>query len=144
MMGKMGYDLQIAHMNEKELKFSQDAVVNYKKISEVVWYGNMFRLVSPYEGNRAVVMYAGESKSKAILFSYNLNSRFREAFNPVRLRGLDEAKKYKVEEINLFPETKSRFPFQWKTFSGDYLMKVGLNVSGPDALTSSVFEITGL
>ncbi len=142
MMGKMGYDIQIAHLNDKELKFSQDAVVNYKRISDVVWYGNMFRLVSPYEGNRAVAMYVNYAKSKAILFSYNLNSRFREAFNTVKLRGLDESKKYKIEEINLFPDTKSKFPFQGKTFSGDYLMKVGLSVSGSEALTSSVFEIT--
>lgn len=142
MMGKMGYDIQVAHLNEKELKFSQDAVVNYKRISETVWYGNMFRLVSPYEGNRAVAMYANEAKSKAVLFSYNLNTRYRQAFNPVRLRGLDETKKYKIEEINLFPDTKSRFPFNGKTFSGDFLMKVGLNVSGSEALTSYVFEIS--
>ncbi len=144
MMGKLGYDIQIAHLNEKELKFSQDAVINYNRISGVVWYGNMYRLISPYEGNRAVVIYTNESKSKAVLFSYNLNIRYREAFNLVKLRGLDETKNYKIEEINLFPDTKSRFPFQGKTFSGEYLMKVGLNVSGSDALSSSVFEITAL
>jgi len=142
MMGKMGYDIQLAHLNEKELKFSQDAVVNYKKISDIIWYGNMYRLASPYEGNRAVVLFSNESKTSAVLFSYNLNTRFREAFNQVKLRGLDEAKNYKVEEINLFPDTKSRFQFQGKTFSGDYLMKVGLNVSGSEALSSYVFEIT--
>ncbi len=142
MMGKMGYDIQLAHLNEKELKFSQDAVVNYKKISDLVWYGNMYRLASPYEGNRAVVLFSDEAKSRAVLFSYNLNTRFRETFNLVKLRGLDESKNYKVEEINLFPDTKSRFQFQGKTFSGDYLMKVGLNVSGSEALSSYVLEIT--
>ena len=142
MMGKMGYDIQLAHLNEKELKFSQDAVVSYKKFSDIIWYGNMYRLVSPYEGNRAVVLFSDEAKAKVVLFSYNLNTRYREAFNLVKLRGLDEAKNYKVEEINLFPDTKSRFPFNGKTFSGDYLMKVGLNVSGSEALSSYVLEIT--
>jgi len=142
MMGKMGYDIQLAHLNEKELKFSQDAVVNYKKISDIIWYGNMYRLASPYEGNRAVVLFSNEAKTRAVLFSYNLNTRYREAFNQVKLRGLDESKNYKVEEINLFPDTKSRFQFQGKTFSGDYLMKVGLNVSGSEALSSYVLEIT--
>ncbi len=142
MMGKMGFDIQVAHLNEKEFKFCRNAVVNYNRISEVVWYGNLYRLVSPYEGNRAVLMYANEAKSKAILFSYNLNTRFREAFNPVKLRGLDETKRYKVEEINIFPETKSKFKSQGKFFSGDYLMKVGLNVSDGEALSSSIFEIT--
>jgi alpha-galactosidase len=144
MMGKMGYDIQLAHLNEKELKFSQDAVVNYKKISEIVWYGNMYRLVSPYDGNRAVVLFSNEAKTKSVLFNYNLNSRFREAFNLVRLRGLDENKSYKIQEINLFPDAKSKFPFCGKVFSGDYLMKVGLNVSGSEALSSSVFEISAL
>lgn len=144
MMGKMGYDIQVAHLTDKELKFSQYAVVNYKRISELVWFGNLHRLASPYDENRAVLMYTNETKSKAVLFAYNLNLRFREFFNPVKLRGLDETKNYKVEEINLFPDTKSRFSFNGKTFSGDFLMKAGLNVSGSDALTSSVFEITAL
>ncbi|HEY5510248.1 MAG TPA: alpha-galactosidase [Prolixibacteraceae bacterium] len=142
MMGKMGYDIQLAHLNEKELKFSQDAIVNYKKISDIIWYGNLYRLASPYEGNRAVVQFSNEAKTRAVLFSYNLNTRYREAFNLVKLRGLDEAKNYKIEEINLFPDTKSRFQFQGKTFSGDYLMKMGLNVSGSEALSSYVLEIT--
>ncbi len=142
MMGKLGYDIQVAHLNEKELKFSQDAVVNYKRISDLVWFGNLYRLASPYEGNRAVLLYSNEAKTKAVLFSYNLNTRYREAFNLVKLRGLDETKKYQIEEINLFPDTKSRFPFNKKTYSGDFLMKVGLNVSGSEALSSSIFEIT--
>jgi len=141
MMGKMGYDIQLAHLNEKELKFSQDAIVNYKNISDIIWYGNLYRLASPYEGNRAVVQFSNEAKSKAIVFSYNLNTGYREAFNLVKLRGLDENKNYRIEEINLFPDTKSRFPFNEKIFSGDYLMKIGLSVSGSEALTSSVFEL---
>lgn len=142
MMGKMGYDIQIAHWNDKELKFSQDALVNYKRINEIVWYGNLHRLVSPYEANRAVLMYVNDAKSKAVLFSYTLNARFHEVFNLVKLRGLDASKSYKVEEINLFPDSKSKFNGQGKIFSGDYLMKVGLSVSNNQALTSSVFEIT--
>ena len=142
MMGKLGYDIQVSHFNEKELKFSQNAIIAYKGISDLVWYGNLYRLASPYEGNRAVLMYSNNDKTKAVLFSYTLNIRFKESFNLVKLRGLDENKNYKVEEINLFPDTKSKFPFQGKVFSGDYLMKVGLNVSGFDALSSSVIQIT--
>ena len=96
-MGKMGYDIQLAHLSDKELKFSQDAVVTYRNISETIWNGNMYRLVSPYEGNRAVVLFSNDDKSKAVLFNYNLNSRFREAFNLVRLRGLKENCNYRVQ-----------------------------------------------
>jgi alpha-galactosidase len=142
LMGKLGYDMQVAHMSDKELKFSQDAIIKYKAIRDIIWYGNLFRLASPYEGNRAVFQYVNELKSKAIVFSYSLNTRFREAFIPVKLRGLDGTKNYKVEEINLFPDTKSRLSFNGKTFSGDYLMKAGLSVSGSEAMSSVVLEIS--
>ncbi|MEI8085063.1 MAG: alpha-galactosidase [Paludibacter sp.] len=142
MMGKMGYDIQISHFSDKELKFSQDAVINYKRISDLVWFGNMYRLVSPYEGERAVLMYSNDSKTKAVLFSYTLNTLFKEIHQKVKLRGLDETKKYKVKEINLFPDTKSKFAEDGQSFSGDYLMKIGLSVSPNTPLTSNVYEIT--
>ena len=142
MMGKMGYDIQISHFNDNELKFSQEAVKNYKRISDLVWFGTMYRLESPYEGNRAVLMFSNEVKTKAVLFNYTLNTRFGEVFNRVKLRGLAADRNYKIQEINLFPGTKSRFADDGKTFSGDYLMKVGLLVSSNGALSSSVFEIT--
>lgn len=142
MMGKAGYDIQIAHLNEKELKFSQEALVNYRSFRNLVWFGNLFRLASPYDENRAVLMYADEAQTKAVLFNYSLTTRYKESFTPVKLRGLDATKRYKVEEVNLFPDTKSRFPFQGKSFSGEFLMKVGLNVSGSDAMSSNVLLIT--
>jgi alpha-galactosidase len=148
MMGKMGYDIEVEKFTPNELKFSQDAIKNYKRLQNVIWHGDLYRLVSPYEENRAVLMYVSENKSKAVLFSYTMNARFGENFNTVRLQGLDPNKTYKVEEINIFPEEKKGFPgmppFRQgsKSYTGDYLMKVGMNVSMPWALSSSVYEIS--
>ena len=142
MMGKLGYDINVGKMTPEELEFSQQAVKNYKRLSPVIWQGDQYRLISPYEENRAVLMYVDNNKDKAVLFSYNLHSRFREVFTRVKLQGLDPQKNYKVEETNLFPGTKSHFPEQGKTFTGDYLMNEGITVSPGKALTSAVFEIT--
>jgi alpha-galactosidase len=143
MMGKMGYDIQVNGLSEKELKFSQDAIANYKRLSDVIWHGDLYRLVSPYDENRAVLMYVNSSKNKALLFAYTLNSRFGEKFNQVRLQGLNPAKTYKIQEINVSSEGRRFGPSEsGKSYSGDYLMKIGLNVSSGAALTSSVFEIT--
>ena len=57
MMGKMGYDIQINELTEKELKFSQNAISEYKRLSDVIWHGDLYRLISPYDENRAVLMY---------------------------------------------------------------------------------------
>ncbi len=44
----------------------------------------------------------------------------------MRLKGLDPQKKYQVEEINIYPGSKSSLN-QGQVYSGDYLMKIGLN-----------------
>jgi len=142
MMGKMGYDIMLSHMTDKELKFSQKSIETYKHINDLVWFGNLSRLVSPYDGERAVLMYSNESKTKAILFSYTLNTLFKEIYQKVKLRGLVASKNYTVNEINLFPDTKSKFAEDGQYFSGDYLMKIGLSVSPNTPLTSNVYEIT--
>ncbi|WP_114781911.1 alpha-galactosidase [Botryobacter ruber] len=144
MMGKMGYDIKVSSMTPQEIEFSREAVKTYKKLSPVIWTGDLFRLVSPYEENRAVLMYTSEDKNKAVLFNYILNTRHKEKLAPVKLQGLDPAKRYIVQEVNMLPGTQSQNPAHGKTYSGEYLMKVGMNLS-PGRLTpvtSNIFEIT--
>lgn len=140
MMGKMGYDIQVKGLTAPELQFSQQAVRDYKRLSEVIWKGDLYRLVSPYRENRAVLMYVSENKNKAVLFSYTMNSRFGETLNKVKLEGLNPQKNYKINEINVVG--KPSFGDNGKTFSGDYLMNEGLNVTTGKPLTSMVLEIT--
>jgi alpha-galactosidase len=143
MMGRMGYDINVKNMSDAELHFSQQAVKNYKRLNDVIWFGDLYRLESPYESNRAVLMYVNDAKTKSVLFNYMLSTRYKEIFNKVKLQGLDAAKRYKVEETNLMEGSKSTFPDNGKTFSGDYLMTVGLTlITKPTPQTSSVIEIT--
>lgn len=144
MMGKMGYDIRVNNFTKQELQFSNEAVKTYRRISDVIWFGDLYRLISPYEESRAVLMYMSENKSKGILFNYNMNVRRKDIFSRVVLQGLDPAKKYRITEINLFPETKSTQPDNDKVFSGEYLMKIGLNLTPGrvNSLTSNIFEIT--
>jgi alpha-galactosidase len=144
MMGKMGYDIRVENFTADELKFSNEAVKTYKRISDVVWKGDLYRLVSPYESNRAVLMYVSADKNRSVLFNYHLNTRRQDIFNRVLLQGLDPQKNYRLKEINLYPETKSTQPDDGKVFSGSYLMNVGLQLAPGRAnpLTSNIYEIT--
>jgi alpha-galactosidase len=143
MMGKMGYDIRVDNFTPQELQFSNEAVKTYKRVSDVIWYGDLYRLVSPYEENRAVLMYVSENKSKAILFNYHLNTRRRDIFSRVKLQGLDPKKKYRLREINLFPGIKSAQPDNEKILTGESLMTLGLNLAPGrlNALTSNVYEL---
>jgi alpha-galactosidase len=144
MMGKMGYDIRVDEMTENELKFSQNAVADYKRLSDVILKGDLYRIISPYEENRAVMMYVNDAKTKAVLFGYTLNSRYGESFNRVRLQGLDPEKTYKIQEINISTEGRRGFGMteSGRSYTGDYLMKVGLNVGSATPLTSVVYEIS--
>ncbi|WP_199119296.1 alpha-galactosidase [Pedobacter sp. ASV28] len=143
MSGKLGYDINVAEFTKDELAFSQQAVRNYKNLSVVIQQGNLYRLVSPYQSNRAVLMYADSSKSNAVLFAYNLNSRYRTYYDLVKLEGLDPQKKYKLTEINLMPNAKSQLSYNDKIYTGEYLMNIGIEVNKkyPEPLTSVVLEI---
>jgi alpha-galactosidase len=143
MMGKLGYDIKVSKMTDEELQFSKQAVKNYNRLSNTIWFGDLYRIISPYEENRMVAMYVNAEKSKAVLFNYNLNTRYKEVFNRVRLQGLDGEKFYKVEETNLMPGAKSNLAENGRVFSGDYLMTMGLNLTPGKLipLTSMVIEI---
>ena len=54
----------------------------------------------------------------------------------------DAKKMYKVKEINLMPNSKSNLAANEKTYSGDYLMKVGINAFTTNQAFSRVIELT--
>lgn len=142
MMCKMGFDIRTTNFNDKEKQFCQQAVVDYKRLKPVILDGEQYRLVSPYETNHMSVMYADATKTKAVLFAYDIHPRFGEKMMPVKLQGLDPDKKYKVEEINIMPGGKSNLRGNGQVFSGDFLMKVGLNVLTTGQSASKVIELT--
>lgn len=144
MMGKLGFDIHVGGLKPNELQFCQQAVSNYKRLSPVIWQGDLYRLISPYEESRAVLMYVSQDKSKSVVFSYTLHPLTDPNYSLVRLEGLDPLKKYKVEEINIMPQAKNTFEASGNVFSGDFLMKVGVKVSSAKQESSVVLEITAV
>ena len=140
-MCKLGFDIGLKELSSDELAYCQQAVANWKRLQPAVMDGDQYRLVSPYETNHAAVEYVDKSKKKAVLFAYDLSPRFSEKLPSVKLQGLDPDKKYLVQEINLMPGTESKFAQNKKVFTGDYLMKVGLDVFTYNHNTSMVVEI---
>lgn len=87
-------------------------------------------------------MYVNNEKTKAIVFNYLVNNRQRltEIERPVKLDGLDPTKKYTVKEINVYPGTQSAIN-SITSYSGDFLMNVGINPNIDLRRTSVVLEI---
>lgn len=141
MMCKLGFDIRIHEMNQAEQQYCKEAVANFKSLENVILEGDLYRLVSPYEGNHSAVSYVNEEKDKAVLFAFDIYPRYAEQTQPVRLQGLNPDTKYKVSEINLLPGTKSSLNCNSQVYSGDYLMKIGLPVLSSKQITSHVLVI---
>ena len=141
-MCKLGFDLGLKELSADELAYCQEAVANWTRLKKVILDGDQYRLVSPYDGNHMSLMYASPDKNKAVLYTYDIHPRFGEKLLPVKLQGLDAKKMYKVKEINLMPNSKSDLAANEKTYSGDYLMKVGMNAFTTNQAFSRVIELT--
>lgn len=143
MMGKMGYDIVVDHLSANELLFSQEALKKYDELKPVIWKGNLYRLLNPWESPVASLFYSNPGKSKAVMFNYLVSNRFdiNYTVRPIKLQGLDPKKNYTIKEINLFPGTKSGMEDS-KIYTGDFLMKIGINPNITLSRTSVVLEIS--
>lgn len=142
MMGRLGFDIVVSKLSEKDLEYCQQAVDLYKQKSDIIWHGDQYRLLSPWENDLAAIMYVDEAKSNAIVFNYLVSNRYKAGSTlPVKLKGLNIDKKYSVREINLYPDTKSPLP-QNAIYSGDYLMTIGINPNVRDRRPSVILEVT--
>lgn len=142
---KLGMDLQPSQMTEDEKVFSKLALKDYNDVKKVVQFGDLYRLLSPYESNKVSIMYALEDKSHAVVYSYLLKKEIYGNTQVLYLRGLDATKQYKLHELNKVPNRWSRFDsLEGKVFSGEYLMNHGISFYMSDEYESLVFEAVAL
>ncbi|MCL1934020.1 MAG: alpha-galactosidase [Candidatus Azobacteroides sp.] len=141
MQGKMGFDIVVGKLNEKDFLFCRQAIAEYNTIKQTIWHGDLFRLADPYSRKVASLMYADVSKNTAVMFNYLIDNRYGSSSAlPIKLKGLDPRKTYKVTEINLYPGTKSSLQAD-KTYSGDFLMNIGINPEVRAGRASVVLKI---
>ncbi len=141
-MGKLGFDIGLQDLTADELAYCREAVANWRRLYSTAMDGDQYRLVSPYKSNHAAMAYVAKDRNKAVLYTFDIHPRLGEKKLPVRLRGLDPDKNYRVDEINLMPGKKSSLKENGKVLSGDYLMKVGINALTGGDYNSRVIELT--
>ena len=144
MMGKLGFDVPADKLAPNDLKSAQTAVAAYNGFKDLVWHGDLFRLSNPHENALASLMFVDGEKNRAVMFNYSVSNRFEFTFTPtpIRLKGLDPNKKYKIKEVNLYPGTKTTLN-ETTVYSGDFLMSVGFNPDVNLGRKSVVIEIVG-
>lgn len=126
MSGRFGMELQPKNLSEEEKEFAKIAIENYKDIRDIVMKGDLYRLISPYEGKGLyAIMFVSKDKKRAVVFDYCFEYRGRTRRSELlKLHGLDSTKRYMVTELNV---KKSSFWGNNKVFSGEYLIHEGVN-----------------
>ena len=127
MSGRLGMEIQPKNMSDDEKALCRQAIKEYKEIRPIVQFGDIYRLVSPYDKlGLASMMYVNETKSKSVFFWWKTESFQNEHLPLVKMAGLDANKMYKVHELNRID--KNPMDVEGKTFSGAYLMNHGLEM----------------
>ncbi|MEM8529026.1 MAG: GH36 C-terminal domain-containing protein [Bacteroidota bacterium] len=141
-MGKLGFDIVVDELSESDQQFCQEAVQNYNDFKAVIWKGDLYLLQSPYTHPFASFQFVNPTQLRAIVFSYLIEQRYQINYSiePVRFKGLDPQKKYRIQELNIYSGTRS--PIDTKTvYSGEYLMEVGFNPEVSASRRSVVLEV---
>jgi len=137
MSGSLGMDMDLSKLSQSDRDFLASAVATYKQIRDVVREGDLYRLASPYDGNRSALVYVSPDKSKAILFVYCLEDAPQAA---VKINGLDASRQYSLEELDLPAGETSSLSIHSAT--GKELASDGLTPPCHNAYQSCVIELT--
>ena len=141
-MCKLGFDIDFEKLSRDEQAFCREAVANWRNFAPAVMEGDQYRLVSPHTSNHMAVNYVSKDRSLGVLFAYDIHPRFDEHPAAVRLEGLDPGRSYRIEEVNLMPGAHPTLPAHGRTLTGDFLMKVGLDVFTGSQMRSRVVRLT--
>ena len=127
MSGRLGMEIQPKNMTDDEKALCRKAIAEYKQIRPIVQFGDIYRLVSPYDKiGLASLMYVNEAKDKSVFFWWKTESFQNEHLPRVKMAGLDANKNYKVHELNRID--LKPMDIEGKVFSGAYLMNHGLEM----------------
>ena len=127
MSGRLGMEIQPKNMTDEEKALCRKAISEYKEIRPVVQFGDLYRLVSPYDNQGlSSIMYVSEAKDKAVFYWWKLVNFYNVHLPRVKMAGLDENKIYKVKELDVIDNKP--LDCEGKSYSGKYLMEHGLEM----------------
>ncbi|MBR4711364.1 MAG: alpha-galactosidase [Clostridia bacterium] len=125
MSGCFGFELDLNKLPDEEMEAVKDIIRRVRSLRETLLYGSFHRLLSPFEGHDTAWITVSPDRREAVLmFTRDLSLPNTDA-PMLRLRGLDPALVYTVEETG-------------ETYRGDELMASGLCVALPSGDAASV------
>ncbi len=125
MAGRLGFEMKLTDLTGEEAETLKGSIQEYKEIRDILQFGDLYRLSSPYDDSGLYsLMYVSKDKKRAVFYAYSLKYRGYLSTTNFKLNGLDDNKVYSVKELN---NPKPTFWANGKNINGDFLTKEGLN-----------------
>lgn len=129
-LGATGYELDTCKLNNEELDAVKKQVEDYKRMQTLVFEGDLYRLNNPNDSNIFAEQLVSKDKSYSVVTLMNGLYTPNGPIERVYPKGLDENKRYFIEEIN-------------RSLQGSTIMQVGLLVhTQPADFVTRVWHIT--
>ncbi|HEX2955168.1 MAG TPA: alpha-galactosidase, partial [Bacillota bacterium] len=128
MSGNFGYELDLTKLTASEGQSIREQVDVYQGIRRLVQFGDFYRLLTPFAGDRAAWMFRAKDGSKAVVFYFHILAQPNAPDFRLKLEGLDSKADYRVEGYE-------------RLFGGDELMNVGIPVGELKDFSSLMLRI---
>jgi alpha-galactosidase len=115
MSGNFGYELDLTKLTEEEKILVKNQVDLYKQLRDLIQFGDIYRLLNPFEGNETSWMFVSEDKKEAFVAYFRTLHVPNAAVTRLKLKGLEDNFEYEIIGED-------------KLVGGDELMYAGFNV----------------
>ncbi|EHO52600.1 alpha-galactosidase [Lentilactobacillus kisonensis] len=92
----MGYELDPFTLTDEQIKVVETENQWYKDNRDLIQFGQLYRLISPFKNNQAAWMFVNDNQSEAIVMFFNLMNQPSYPLTVLKLQGLDPDTKYQI------------------------------------------------
>ena len=135
MQGALGVGSNLNKFSAADEKLATEMIAAYKRIRPTVQEGNLYRLLSPQQGEVTANEYVARDGGQAVLFAFLHSQQYQRPAPAIRLAGLDARATYRVQILGLMGTMD---------YSGAYLMENGITVRLSGDYDSSALILTRL
>ncbi len=114
--GVFGYELNVLNLTQEEQIKIKEQVEFVKQYRSFIAKGTFYRLLNPFEGNKAAWMVVDDTRKKAIAGYYRMMQPVNAGYERLKLQGLLADQLYKISNNDI-------------QYYGDELMEIGFDIS---------------
>lgn len=129
MMGQFGFEFDLSKLSDEEFAQCKNAVADFKKYRNIIHFGDMYRLSSPFETNLAAWQFVSQDKNEILLIIFNTLSEVNGPFHILKLEGLEKQSIYYDDENEL-------------ELRGAVLMQMGIHFRNTADFSTRVIHFT--